>query len=203
MIKNVVFDFGQVLVHFEPRYMVECYVKDEPDATLLTDVVFDRAYWDKLDAGTITNEETLKLCHERLPERLWNVADKIYYNWIYNIPEFDGMSDLIDTLRNKYGKKIFLLSNISNYFASHSHEIPILSKIDKCIFSAPIGIVKPNRAIFEHLCKECDILPEESIFVDDNASNIASAKEFGIGTYRFDGDVSALCAYFDDLFGEK
>ena len=202
MIKTVIFDFGQVLVHFEPRYMVECYVKDEPDASLLTEVVFDRAYWDRLDAGTITNEETLELCHARLPERLWEVADKIYYNWIYNIPEFEGMSDLIDTLRHKYGKKIFLLSNISNYFASHSRKIPILSKIDKCIFSAPIGSVKPNRAIFEHLCAECGILAEESIFVDDNFANITSAKEFGLNTYRFDGDVSALCAYFDELFGE-
>ena len=201
-IKNVVFDFGQVLVHFEPRYMVECYVKDEPDASLLTEVVFDRAYWDKLDAGTITDEEVLELCHARLPERLWAVADKIYYNWIYNIPEIDKMSDLIDTLRDKYGKRIFLLSNISNYFASHSGEIPILSKINKCIFSAPIGIVKPSHAIFEHLCTECGILPEESIFVDDNFANISSAKEFGLNTYRFDGDVCALRAYFDKLFGE-
>ena len=201
-IKNVVFDFGQVLVHFEPRYMVECYVKDEPDASLLTEVVFDRAYWDKLDAGTITNEETLSLCHARLPERLWDVADKIYCNWIYNIPEFDGMSELIDTLRAKYGKKIFLLSNISNYFAENSGKIPILSKIDKCIFSAPLGIVKPNPAIFEHLCSECEIVPEESIFVDDNAANVAAAEKLGISTYRFDGDVKALCAYFDTLFGE-
>lgn len=202
MIKNVVFDFGQVLVHFEPSYMVGCYVTDKDDASLLEEVVFDRLYWDRLDAGTISNEQTLDLCHKRLPERLWELADKIYYNWIYNIPEIDKMSDLIDTLKAKYGKKIFLLSNISSYFASHSDEIPILSKIDKCIFSAPIGIVKPNREIFEHLCKECDILPEESIFIDDNASNIASAKEFGLNTYLFDGDASALEKYLEELFRE-
>ena len=112
------------------------------------------------------------------------------------------MSELIDTLRAKYGKKIFLLSNISNYFAENSGKIPILSKIDKCIFSAPLGIVKPNPAIFEHLCSECEIVPEESIFVDDNAANVAAAEKLGISTYRFDGDVKALCAYFDTLFGE-
>lgn len=35
MIKNVVFDFGQVLVHFEPEYMTGCYIEDKKDAKLL------------------------------------------------------------------------------------------------------------------------------------------------------------------------
>ena len=59
MIKNVVFDFGQVLVHFQPAYMVGKYVTDEADAKLLKEVLFDRLYWDKLDAGTITDEEAV------------------------------------------------------------------------------------------------------------------------------------------------
>ena len=60
MIKNIVFDFGQVLVHFEPKYMVGVYVDDKDDAKLLEEVVFDRLYWDRLDAGTISNEETVE-----------------------------------------------------------------------------------------------------------------------------------------------
>ena len=59
MIKNVVFDFGQVLVRFEPSYMVGQYVSDPIDAKLLEEVVFDRLYWDRLDAGTISNEEVI------------------------------------------------------------------------------------------------------------------------------------------------
>ena len=69
-IKTVVFDFGQVMVHFEPSYMVGKYVTDREDAHLLERVVFDRLYWDKLDAGTITSEETLAEYRKRLPERL-------------------------------------------------------------------------------------------------------------------------------------
>ena len=198
-IKNVVFDFGQVLVRFEPKYMVGVYVSDKDDASLLEEVVFDRLYWDKLDAGTIENEQVVEACRSRLPSRLWDVAEKIYYNWIYNIPEIEGMSALIDHIRSKYGVKVLLLSNISRYFASHASEIPILSKIDKCIFSAPIGIVKPSRQIFEHLCTECDILPEQTIFIDDNASNIAGAKAFGLGTYLFDGNPLALKEFLDNI----
>ena len=56
-VKNVVFDFGQVLVHFDPSYMVGRYVSDEEDAALIAEVLFDRLYWDRLDAGTISDAE--------------------------------------------------------------------------------------------------------------------------------------------------
>ena len=195
MIKNVIFDYGQVIIHFEPKYMTERYVEPGEDAELLQNVIFDRLYWDRLDAGTITNEETIEKINKRIPERLWDVASKIYYNWIYNIPEMEGMRELIKFLKENYDLKFYLLSNISNYFASHSDEIPILKELDKCVFSAPIGIVKPSKAIFEHLCSYCNIKPEESIFIDDNLANIEGASEFGINTYTFDGDAEKLKQY--------
>ena len=65
MIKNIVFDYGNVMVRFEPSYMVGRYVCDREDAALLEKVVFDRLYWDRLDAGTITDEETLRECRKR------------------------------------------------------------------------------------------------------------------------------------------
>ena len=198
-IKNVVFDFGQVLVYFNPRYMTEQYVSDEEDVALLEEVIFDRLYWDRLDDGTITDEETLTSAHARLPERLWEVADKIYYNWIYNIPEIEGMRELIIYLKEKYNVRLFLLSNISKYFAAHSDEVEILKEFEKCVFSSTIGKVKPSKEIFDYLCRECEILPEESIFVDDNPSNIEGAKAFGLNAYLFDGYAETLKKYFDTI----
>ena len=198
-IKNVIFDFGQVLVHFEPSYMVGVYVTDKDDKALLEEVVFDRLYWDRLDKGTISNEETISLIKERIPENLWDVAEKIYYNWVYNIPEIDGMSDLLDHLKNRHGVRLFLLSNISNYFASHANEIPILKKLDGLVMSAPIGIVKPSYEIFDHICKKYDISPSEAIFVDDRTDNIKGAKAYGINGYVFDGNAEKLKEYLDEI----
>lgn len=198
-IKNVIFDFGQVLVHFEPSYMVGVYVTDKDDKALLEEVVFDRLYWDRLDKGTISNEETISLIKERIPENLWDVAEKIYYNWVYNIPEIDGMSDLLDHLKNRHGVRLFLLSNISNYFASHANEIPILKKLDGLVMSAPIGIVKPSYEIFDHICKKYDISPSEAIFVDDRTDNIEGAKAYGINGYVFDGNAEKLKEYLDEI----
>lgn len=202
MIKNVIFDFGQVLVHFEPSYMVGVYVTDKDDKALLEEVIFDRLYWDKLDKGTISDEETMSLIKERLPNRLWDVADKIYYNWVYNIPEIDGMSELLSHLKNRYGVRLFLLSNISKYFAKHSCEIEILNKLDGLVMSGPIGIVKPSYEIFDHLCKKYDIEPSEAIFVDDRCDNVEGAKAYGISGYVFDGDAQKLKKYLDELLTE-
>ena len=145
MIKNIVFDFGQVLVHFDTEYMTKQYIKDEKDAVLAEKVIFDRLYWDRLDAGTISDEELIKCVKERLPEHLHKSAEDIYMNWIYNIPEIEGMKDLIKSLKKDYGVSIYLLSNISTYFASHSDEIPILKEMDGCVFSAVCGFTKPNH----------------------------------------------------------
>ncbi len=199
MIKNVIFDFGQVIIHFVPEMMVSPYVSDKDDKALLCEVLFDRLYWDKLDKGTITNEEVLEQCRTRLPQRLWDVADKIYYNWIYNVPEIEGMRELIVKLKEKYGVGIYLLSNISNYFVEHRNEFTIFEYFDKCIFSAPLGIVKPSFEIFDYLCKDCDIIPNEAIFIDDNEKNIEAAKKFGLNGYIFDGDVKKLEAYLDTI----
>ncbi len=198
-IKNVVFDFGQVLVYFQPSYMVGAYVSDEADKALIEEVVFDRLYWDRLDSGDISDEEVVSAIKTRLPERLWDVSEKIYYSWIYNIPEIEGMSELIDRIKNRYNVKVYLLSNISNYFASHSEEIPILKKLDGCVFSAPIGIVKPNREIFEHLCKAYKLSPEETLFIDDRLDNIEGALRCGLKGYIFDGDVNRLKDYLDSI----
>ena len=198
-IKNVVFDFGQVLVYFQPSYMVGAYVSDEADKALIEEVVFDRLYWDRLDSGDISDKEVVSAIKTRLPERLWDVSEKIYYSWIYNIPEIEGMSELIDRIKNRYNVKVYLLSNISNYFASHSEEIPILKKLDGCVFSAPIGIVKPSREIFEHLCKAYKLSPEETLFIDDRLDNIEGALRCGLKGYIFDGDVNRLRDYLDSI----
>lgn len=198
--KNVVFDFGQVLVRFEPSYMTGRYASDPEDARLLSEVVFDRLYWDRLDAGTISDREVMEKVRERLPERLWNTADEIYYNWIYNIPEIEGMRELVEHVKNELGASVFLLSNISLYFAAHSSEIPILKLVDKCIFSSVCGRIKPNADIYEYLCSECNIDPRETVFVDDRGENVEAAEKIGIKGYVFDGNVSALRVYLDSIF---
>ena len=203
MIKNVIFDFGQVLVHFEPDYITGRYIKNEADKNLAKNVIFDRLYWDRLDAGTIPEEEVISGIKSRLPERLWEDSLNAYKNWIYNIPEVDKMSDLIKYIKEKYGVKVYLLSNISEYFAEHSKEIEILKNMDGCVFSATCGFTKPNREIYEHICEKFGLLPEETVFIDDNEKNIKGAEDFGIKGYLFKKDPDELKKWLNDKLKEQ
>ena len=196
--KNVIFDFGQVLVRFDPIYMTSRYVSDEDDVRDVANVLFDRLYWDRLDAGTIDDEEVVRLASQRVPQRLRNAIADVYYNWIYNIPEIEGMREAIAICREK-GFGVYLLSNISHYFADRKEEIQILSLLDGYVFSAQCGSVKPSKDIFAHTCDKFGLDPSQTLFVDDSEKNIKGAIDFGLNGYLFDGDSEKLCAYLKAL----
>ena len=113
MIKKVIFDFGQVLVRFEPDYMVGVYVSDAEDKKLLAAVIFDRLYWNDLDSGALGHDEAFELMRQRLPRRLWDVARRIYDDWVVNLPEVEGMRELILHLKSICQAECFVLSDIS------------------------------------------------------------------------------------------
>lgn len=198
MINNVIFDFGQVLVRFDPEYMCSLYTDNPNDIALLSEVVFDRVYWERFDAGTIENDEFIASIEKRLPERLHETAKKVFFNWINTLPEIPGMRDVIALCRER-GFGIYLLSNISREFAERKDEIPILSLIDGYVFSSTCGFVKPDAKIFAHITEKFGLTPENTLFIDDNANNVEGAKNFGIHTYHFDGNAAALYNYIKSL----
>ena len=198
MIKNLVFDFGQVMISFDPIYMTNRYIDDDADARTVAGVVFDRLYWNPLDSGDISDEEVVRLSKERLPERFHRAVEDIYYNWIYNIPEISGMRELILWVKEKYGIPVYLLSNISEYFSKNADKVPIISLFDGCIFSADYKITKPDRRIFELMCEKFNINPAETLFIDDSELNTSGARAAGLSTYRFDGNAEKLRKYIDE-----
>ena len=193
--KNYIFDFGKVLVHFEPDYMTAACVADPAAAAQISPVVFDRLYWDPLDRGGITDEEVKNACHTRLPEELHTLADEVYDRWMENLPFIDGMPQLVKDIKAK-GGKLFLLSNVSIGFAQNWHTVPHLRELfsifDGLVFSGPLGIIKPSREIFKHVMDTFGLKEEDCIFIDDSEKNILGAEKAGIRGYLFDGNVEKL-----------
>ncbi len=200
MFKNIIFDFGQVLVSFDPYYMTKAYIKDENDCRLSMDVIFDRLYWDRLDKGTITDNEVKEGICSRLPNRLHEKAMAVYDNWMFHLPFIEGMKELNLDLK-KQGKKLFLLSNISIGFSEKYKLVPeineVLSLFDGLVLSGPIGLIKPYKDIFNHLLSKYSLDASECIFIDDNEKNIEGAKKAGIEGYLFDGDAGNLKKYLN------
>ena len=195
MYKNYIFDFGKVLVEFEPEYMTKQYIENEDDVKIAQEVIFDRLYWDKLDAGTITDQEVIDGIKSRLPERLHKAAVDAYNHWYYHLPFVDGMCEVIEEIKTN-GGKLFLLSNISLTFAKNWQNVDSLNKLfslfDGLVFSAEVDMMKPNKDIFEYLISKYNIKASETVFIDDSLKNIKGAEVVGIKGYLFDGDAEKL-----------
>ena len=202
MIKNVIFDFGNVLVKYDPVYIVSGFSDNQEDIQAVASVLFDRLYWDRLDEGTIEDSEVVEESKKRLPKRLHALVEKSYYGWIDRLPEISGISALIESLKSR-GVKLYLLSNISQYFAERYQRFPILRQFDGLVFSGVIHKVKPSKEIFEYLFDAYKIKAEESVFIDDAQRNIDGAKAVGLTTYLFDGDSKKLEEYLTKLIKEN
>ena len=195
MIKNIVFDFGQVLIKWNPLDTAQKFVDDPDDAALLADVIFDRLYWDKLDAGTVSCDEVIAAIRTRIPERLWAVSERIFSEPAYDKPEVEGMYELVRRVSEDKSKKLFLLSNLSRELAAQADRVRAVHLIENRVFSSLCSCVKPDRKIFEYLCRTYDIKPEDTLFIDDSPKNIAGAESYGIHGYLFDGDAKKLEEY--------
>lgn len=193
--KNYIFDLGQVIVRFDTSFMTRVYIKDEQDALLAEKIIFDRLYWDRLDEGTISDDEVKSQIKSRLPERLWESAEAVYDNWYKNMPFTESIFELIEEI-HKSGGRLFLLSNVSRGFAENYASVPrlaaLFSKFDGLVFSGVINMVKPQKEIFEHLLNKYSLKAEESVFVDDSFKNIEGAKCVGLNTHLFKGDTEEL-----------
>lgn len=201
--KYLVMDLGNVMMRFSPKALTAKLVHDEDDARLVEAALFDRALWDRLDAGTISDDELKSAAKARLPERLWALSERVYDGWVENLDEIPEMRELVTRLKEKYSLKAALLSNTSRGFAEKEGAVSVTSLFDVRIYSAVCGYVKPSAEIYEHLCRTLEIEPDEAVFVDDNDLNVEGARAFGIPAILFNGDVRDLEAKLEEELAVK
>ena len=202
MIKNYIFDFGNVITEFIPEKLTAPYIKEQQQLNAVCEVVFDRKYWDKHDNNSITETEVKNDFANRLPKDLYEIACQAFDGWIENLTPIKGMCELIADLKNK-NKNLYLLSNISVRFANEYVNTEwiknVLSLFDGLVFSATTEFVKPDKDIFEYLLNKFNLNPEECLFIDDAPRNIEGAIEAGIEGYLFDGDSEKLRRFLFEI----
>ena len=81
MIRNIILDMGNVLIHWCPERFVERYGLSEEDRALVLQEVFTSVEWIQLDRGIISFEEGIGTMCRRLPERLHTAARELTLDW--------------------------------------------------------------------------------------------------------------------------
>ena len=192
MIRNVVFDMGQVLIRWQPAVLTQRLGLSQEDDALLTRELFQNVEWVMLDRGVITPEEVTRRVCARLPERLHGTVARLTSSWweIYLDP-VPGMAELVGQLKAA-GCGIYLLSNASVALRTYFPRIPGSEYFDGLMVSAEEKLVKPQPEIFRLLCDRFHLKPEECVFVDDSPANVESAILTGMDGLVFYGDAQRL-----------
>ena len=186
MIKNVVFDIGNVLVTFEwERLAKEIGFTDKDLQVLAEKVIGDR--WDEFDRGVMPEDEALKYVQEAIPgleekfATLWHRIDEAIHVYPY-------VNEWMRELKSE-GYKIYLLSNFpKRLFEKEANEkFDFIRYTDGKVISSFVKMIKPDREIYEYLFNTYSLKPEECVFVDDRAKNVEAAKALGMKGIIFEG----------------
>ena len=81
MLKNVIFDFGNVLYRYDPDYLLGCFFENAEDVALAKPVIYRK--WQALDEGTIDYDEYVEETAGLLSERLREPARRFFYHWFW------------------------------------------------------------------------------------------------------------------------
>jgi len=179
MIRNIVFDMGNVLLRFDPKvFMERVGVEDPEDQKLIQKELFRSLEWVQMDRGTKTEAEVLEIVEKRLPEHLHAPLEELLLRWERPILAVPGMSEFVrDCRRAGYG--IYLLSNASKRLHSYWKSIPGHEYFDGEFVSADYQLVKPQQAIYRKFCQVFELDPKECLFIDDVPLNIEGAVHAG------------------------
>jgi len=179
MIKNIVFDLGNVLISFRPSEFFD--KKNYPEtikAKILSDI-FGSKEWKMLDNGDISTAEVIEsislkssLKREEIAH-IFNLRTEIMYPLDLNVK-------LLPELK-KQGFRLYFLSNFPiDIFEEIKTGYFFFRYFDGGVISSEVKYSKPDRRIFEILLKKYSLEATECLFIDDIELNVSSAEMLGI-----------------------
>ena len=181
MIKNFVFDIGNVLVDWHTMpYIIGTLGCSEERARELDRIVFEGAEWKNGDKGLFSREDTRTALLEKYPleredvSKLLDGADGILKEYRFN-------TEILRKLRS-LGFGVYYLSNTNpQAFEYMKKNCSFFGLMDGGIASFKEKLLKPSHAIFELFAERFDKNPSECCFVDDTEVNTKAAAEIGYG----------------------
>ena len=183
-IKNIVFDFGGVLVDWNPHYLYDRYFGSKERADWFLQNICTGEWNTQMDTGRPFAE----CIAEKIAEYPGQEAAIRAYqtDWMQMMGEqIPAMLELVAALRNN-GYCLYGLTNWSaETFCRVRPKYPIFSLLDGIVVSGEEKIAKPDPRIFRILMERYGIVPTESVFIDDTLPNLVPAQALGFHTIHF------------------
>lgn len=185
MIKNIVFDVGQVLMAYDPEGFLRNLGFNEETVQVLMKAIFDSYLWVQSDRGDMPTEELWEGFRKQAPGYEKEVQ-QVYDNLGDVVELMPYAESWVKELKEK-GYHLYILSNYADHtYQLSSHKMKFLPYMDGTLFSYAYQMAKPDRKIYEKLCDMYQLNPEETVFFDDREENIEAAQVYGIHGILFE-----------------
>jgi 2-haloacid dehalogenase len=203
MIKNVIFDYGNVLVDWNPAYLfLPVFNGDEEKCRFFTDNICNREWFTRMDRG-----EDMDTCVAELQALRPEYADAValfrdrWFDMCHG--DIPGMLEIIQDLKQK-GYGVFGLTNWpAATFAEARRRFRTIGSIDNYVVSSSVHLAKPEPAIYQLLLSKYNLKAQECVFIDDRADNVNAAMALGMSGIVYPGTAKELLPILNNLLGAR
>lgn len=170
MIKNIVFDLGNVVVCFDHDVVISPFTNNQTEIDFLKTSVIGCDEWHKIDVGAITEKQMFESYKKRMSDEQFKLAADFSHNWYRKGNPLNIGAVKIAHQLKKMGYRLYVLSNISiecfEYIKKENPEFFAL--FDGLIISGYEKVKKPDPKIFEILLKRFKLNANETLLIDDD-----------------------------------
>lgn len=184
MIKNIIFDVGNVLVTYDPDNYLKSLGFDKETRDAVNNAMFKNDLWNESDRGVIPAEELAagfvanNPAFEAEIRKAYNLAEGTIQSRDYAVDWVNGLKER--------GYRLYILSNYAEGILEKTKcKMEFLPLMDGAVFSFQCKLIKPEAEIYKHLCDTYGLVPSESVFLDDRLDNVEAAEKFGFHAIQF------------------
>lgn len=193
MIKNIIFDIGNVLAGFSWKNFYISLGYEGEILDRLAAATVKSPVWDEVDRG-VWSEEELVRAFIRNDSSLEPEIRRIFRNTRGMVTRYEYAIPWIQNLR-KAGYGCYYLSNFSDKARRECGDaLDFLDYMDGGILSYQDKVIKPDTKIYQLLLERYGLRAEESVFLDDTERNLPPARALGIQTILFEDREQAVLA---------
>ena len=203
MIKNLVFDLGNVLIEWNSEKILTYFEPEKERRQVLRQAIFESGVWHQTDKGELSLKEACEEVLAQLDVSYHSAVKNILYHWYEVVHVYSGLQERI-RLWSDQGYRIYILSTTCEifYHIEKAGLLPIYPLLSGYILSSEVGVVKPEAEIYQKLLKKYNLNPVESVFIDDIQANLDTAAELGFETILSTSETENISA-MEDLLAVK
>ena len=202
MIKNLVFDFGNVLIEWNPAKILAAFVKEE-DRKRVEAAIFDSGLWAQTDTGQLTLEVAIQAAQTLLDSSYSATVEAIFTHWYETVDVYHQLQEKIfEWAQLGYG--IYILSTTSEIFyaVENAGLLPMTKVLTGKILSYEVGFAKPDKSIYQKLLTQYALHANQCVFIDDLQINLDAAKSLGFETILATSEQQNIIA-IEELLKKK